>query len=271
MDTLTSWGPRWRKCLVNMSVPGEHGLAIKATPELLNTTLELAPKSTKLNSNQSQPVLPPVPLYGRDRKTQTGITEETPGLYTQTMLTTETSAAAQAEHQRPGVLFGRKIENERKPSQDFHRALALPPAWQLTATGSGHVLPSKNGSANGILRADGFASSPSPHTTPSPSSPQKHEASHSSTPTATTWPKETLLSEAYPPGARTPLRRSPTPEHAPPQLPDPVALAVQFNLQQHGNRYAGRSAATGSPYDDMVVPELYAFQSRAAPLSRNLH
>ena len=159
------------------------------------------------------------------------------------MLTTETSAAAQAEHQRPGVLFGRKIENERKPSQDFHRALALPPAWQLTATGSGHVLPSKNGSANGILRADGFASSPSPHTTPSPSSPQKHEASHSSTPTATTWPKETLLSEAYPPGARTPLRRSPTPEHAPPQLPDPVALAVQFNLQQHGNRVR---AAPGS-------------------------
>ena len=161
----------------------------------------------------------------------------------------------------------------KKTENEFHRALALPPSWQLTASGSGHVLAptatallgANSNSSNG---AGALPSSPSPQSAESPA-----------------WAPETVLSEAYPAGARTPLRRSPTPEHQPPQLPDPEAIAMQLRLLQQPQPQRGslstintkepvllfekrqikaRASVAGSPYEDMVVPELEGLQSRAS-------
>lgn len=161
--------------------------------------------------------------------------------------------------------------------QDFHRALALPPAWQLSANGSGHVLATTPSMLGANLAGGSPPPSSSPHCSPhSPfvtSQPTPPPASSS-----TTWPKQTLLSEAYPPGARTPLRRPPTPEHEPPQLPDPDTIAMQLQQEEGGGaqilnvaapvllfeQHEARGSTAGSPFDDMVVPELDAFQARAS-------
>lgn len=155
-------------------------------------------------------------------------------------------------------------EQPATPEEDvtFHRALALPPTWQLAGNGAGHVLEPAAA-------------------VESPASPfhQAGDAGRES------WPKQTLLSEAYPPGARTPLRRSPSPDHQPP-LPNPD-IAMQFHDQQqkqsdvfnpggaHGSllfeQNAAAAAAAAAPTAataaaaaamSPAVPELAVFQAQ---------
>lgn len=137
----------------------------------------------------------------------------------------------------------------------FHRALTLPPAWQLPADGNGHVLP--NAGSNDSSRS--IPSSPSP----------KLASLSADTLTAEGWPKHTLLSEAYPPGARTPLRRSPTPDEQPlpPQLPTPEEIAMQLLAAAAAGPVAKLIPSCPSPYDDGMVPEHDVLQSRARVLA----
>ena len=104
-----------------------------------------------------------------------------------------------------------------------------PPSGAAPNVSAGEYMDVDDSSINAATRAEaevgGLPPAPTAGATPNPTP----------APTPPT-PKQTIRSEAYPLGARTPLRRSPTPKHEPPQLPDhdtnPMQLQHDTNPMQ---------------------------------------